>query len=294
MKTALITGVNGFLGSHLAAELARRGWRVRGTTSAERGLNLPRAGVERKFVLALGGAPAAEIFAGVDAVIHCAYDLRPRRIEQNVAGTKRVAAAAADAGVKYQMFISSYSAHAQAVTEYGRTKYLLQEDFLTLGQAVARPGLVIGPGGMFGRMMRAFKLPITPLPDGGRDRAPIVALADCIAALAAIAEEGRRGRFNLFNPDLVTLEELFTAAREISGSRTIFVPLPAPLLAAGARLMEKLRLAPPADAESFAALKANQRLSERSDLDRFVERPQSLAEMVAAAHRDLARRGPTP
>ena len=290
MKTVLITGVNGFLGSHLAGALDRRGWRVRGTVSGAAGLDKPVGGVERKMVWNLAGAVPPDLCAGVDAVVHSAYDLRRAAMEQNVGATERLAEAAAAAGVAQQVFIGSYSAHAGAASAYGRTKFILQEYFIARGHAVARPGLVIGPGGMFERMAKILRLPVVPVADGGRDRVPVVALADFSAALAAILEQRRAGLFNLFNPDPVTLGELLRAIRAATGSRTVLAPVPAPLVVALSRLMEKFGVPPPFDAENIAALKANQNLGDRSDLGAFVPAPLALAETVEAASREIAAR----
>ena len=211
-------------------------------------------------------------------------------MRQNVAGTERVVEAAAAAGVTRQVFVSSYSAHREAPSEYGRTKFILQERFLARGHAVVRPGLIIGPGGMFERMVGTLKSPIVPLADGGRDKVPIVALADFQTALAAVIEQDRAGAFNLFNPELVTMKELFAAIRAAAGSRAILAPVPAFPLMALARVMEKIGVALPFDAESFRALKANQKQRDRSDLGKFIAKPLTLAEMVGAALREISGR----
>jgi nucleoside-diphosphate-sugar epimerase len=287
MKTILITGVNGFVGTHLAAEFARRGWRVVGTASSAAGAAITTAGVARKSVLQLGDPAAGEIFAGVDTVVHCAYDLRPQHMEQNVSGTRRIAAAAAAAGVARQVFVGSYSGHATAVTGYGRSKFILQEFFLARGDAVVRPGLVIGAGGIFRRLARTAKLPIVPLPDGGRDKTPVVAVADFQTALAAVVEGRRAGLFNLFNPEQVTMKELIAAVRRASGRRALLLPVPSAVLLAVARSMETFGLAPPFDTANFTALRANQGLHDASHLGEFIPQPLTLAEMVDAACRAM-------
>ena len=116
MRTALITGVTGFLGSQLAADLAGRGFRVVGSTSSEAGLRVPTPGAEGKVVLRLDGTLDPGIVRGVDTLIHCAWDLRPGTMRENIAGTERLVRAAEEAGVAHQLFMSTYSAHPAAVT----------------------------------------------------------------------------------------------------------------------------------------------------------------------------------
>ena len=101
-----------------------------------------------------------EDLAGVETVVHLAYD-RKAAIELNVEGVKRVFNAAKEAGASRQIFVSSYSARPDALSEYGRLKYLLESFFLECGQTIVRPGLVIGNGGLFGRNME--KILHTPL-----------------------------------------------------------------------------------------------------------------------------------
>jgi len=289
MNAVMITGVNGFVGASLAAALAAQGRRVRGTTSTPAGVSVPTPGVERKALLRFGDPVGSEIFAAVDMVIHCAYDLRPAHMQDNVSGTMKIAAAAAAAGVGRQIFISSFSAHAAAANEYGKTKYILQEYFLAQGHAVVRPGLIVGPGGMFKRIFQTMqRYPVAPLIGGGGVKMPIVALADFLTALTLIAESRRAGLFNLFLPQLVTQREFAAAVRAALGRNTILLPVPAGLLGALFGLAGKLGMPLPVAADSLKGLASNQELRDRSDLTQFVAHPLTLEEMVAAASRAMA------
>lgn len=289
MNAVMITGVNGFVGASLAAELAGRGRRVWGTTSTPAGVSVPTPGVEHKVLLRFGDPIPEEMFAGMDAVIHCAYDLRPAHVQGNVSGTMKIAEAAAAAGIARQIFISSYSAHGAAANDYGKTKFILQEYFLAQGHAVVRPGLIIGPGGMFKRIFQSVqRYPVAPLIGGGGVKMPIVALADFLTALTLIAESRRAGLFHLFLPQLVTQREFAAAVRAASGRNTILLPVPAGLLRALLGLAGKLGIALPVDADSLKGLAANQELRDRSDLTQFVAHPLTLEEMVTAASRAMA------
>jgi nucleoside-diphosphate-sugar epimerase len=285
MKTVLITGVNGFLGAHLAAVLARRGWRVRGTMRNVSRLAIKIDGVTETAVLDLARPPERSIFSGVDAVLHCAYDLRREAMERNVAAIKAIAEAAAAAGAAQQLFIGSYSGHAEAASTYGRTKYFLQEYFFARGWTVARPGLVIGRGGLYARIAAALRFPVMPLPDGGRDLVPIIAVNDFTSAICALLDERRAGVFNLYHPDLVALRDLIAAVQASNGRRALLAPLPSSLLIALARAAGTLGVSLPFDSENFLALRANQNCVEDSDLLKFVAAPLTLHEMVDAARR---------
>ena len=123
---------------------------------------------------------------------------------------------------------------------------------------------------------------------------PIVALADFLTALSAIAESRRAGLFNLFLPQLVSLREFAAAVRAASGRNVLLVPVPAGLLRALLGLFGRLGIPLPLGADSLKGLAANQELRDRSDLTQFIPRPLTLEEMVAAASRAMATGGAPP
>ncbi len=107
----------------------------------------------------------------VAAVVHAALATGPDSYQVNVAGTTRWLEEAQAAGVPLQIFLSSLSAAPAALADYGRAKYALEERFTAAGGVVFRLGVVVGPGGMFGRMVEsARRFPVVPLLDGGRQR----------------------------------------------------------------------------------------------------------------------------
>jgi len=284
MSTVLITGVNGFIGSHLAAHLAKCGHRVVGSTSSEAGLRIATPGVAHKAVLRLGGPCDAGILRGIDVVIHCAWDLRPGAIQANIDGTKQLLEVAEQAGVPYQLFLSSYSAHPLAVSAYGGAKLVVQEECLRRGLAAVRPGLVVGAGGLFQRISDTVaRHLVVPLVDSGRARVPIIAVADLRRALADIMERRLTGLFSLFNPDLITLKALMLEIRAAARRRTLLIPVPSRLLLGSLWLMSKVGITPPINVDSLRGLQANLYVKDRSDLPAFVPRPLTLAEMVRAA-----------
>jgi NADH dehydrogenase len=273
-----LTGVCGFLGSHLAAHWAASGHEVYGASRS--GAVVP--GLRRVVPFTLGQPLSPEELAGMDIVVHLAYD-RKASLDVNVEGTKVVYAAARAAGVPRQIFVSSYSARPESIAEYGRLKRQLETYFLDRGETIVRPGLVIGNGGLFLRNMRKIlTTPVMPLLDGGRDLLPVVAVEDLAAAMTILL--GRcLGAYNLFNPELVTMRQFIETINRAGRHRALYFNLPLCWAAGLLSLSEKLRIKLPFDSDNLRALKQNQECIHKSDLETLVPVYRSFEEMIAAA-----------
>lgn len=111
-------------------------------------------------------------------------------------------------------------------------------------RAVARTGVVLGPGGALARMLPPFRLFLGGPPGGGRQWVSWIALADQAAALAFLVEHGEAaGPFNLVAPAACTMAELCAAVGRALG-RPSWLPVPAALLRLGlGRMAEETALA---------------------------------------------------
>jgi NADH dehydrogenase len=246
-----ITGIRGYLGSHLATYLAARDHLVSGSQASLR-LNEP-------FDEA--------VFAGIDVLLHCAHDFAEGAATKNIAGAGSWLDAGARQGVRQQIYLSSYSARADAVSEYGRTKYALERLFLDAGQTVLRPGLVIGSGGLYARQRAALlRTPIVPLIGGGRQPVASIGIDHFTAAAAAIVEAGKSGAFNLFYEPQATAREFARAVKASQKQRSVFIPIPASVALGLARAAQLLRLPLPVQPDQIRALAANSSAPWRSDL----------------------------
>ncbi len=167
----LVTGASGFLGSHVAEQLAREGHVVRA---------LVRKTSNRKFLESLSNVEFAEgsvdqaerveeAVRGVDAVVHAAGLVKARGEAEfhatNVQGTRNVLEAAKRGarGLKRFVFVSSLAAvgpsddgtplrsdaEPRPVTAYGRSKLEAERLVLaakeTLRVTVLRPPAIYGP-----------------------------------------------------------------------------------------------------------------------------------------------------
>jgi nucleoside-diphosphate-sugar epimerase len=127
MASYLVTGGAGFIGSHLAEELLRRGHRVRVADNLMTGKRTNLASIEAAEFLEgdLADLPfAAQAVAGMDYVLHqAAIPSVPRSVEDpvtsnraNITATMNTLWAAKDAGVRRLVYAASSSAYGNTPT----------------------------------------------------------------------------------------------------------------------------------------------------------------------------------
>ena len=122
----------------------------------------PKPGA-RAVPFQLGAEISPECFAGVDALVHCAYDFQPLRWEEiravNVEGSRKLLKPRARRTSR-KSFSSRPSARYDGCRSlYGRAKLEIEKIALDSGALVIRPGLVYGsePGGMFGKLVAQIR-----------------------------------------------------------------------------------------------------------------------------------------
>jgi uncharacterized protein YbjT (DUF2867 family) len=282
MKTVLITGANGFIARHLARTLAGEGWRVIGVSRS--GLSLPhvqamyRASLEDPLATVLASEP-------VDAIVHTANASGPDEYRLNVEGTNRWADEARAAGVQLQILLSSLSASATAVSDYGRAKYALEQRFMNLHEIVLSLGVVIGNGGMYARMSDSLHGAITPLLDGGRARIHVLGIdflcnviRDCIRQ----PDAGLRGRvWRIQQPQPYSLLEVLATIKRVNGLRCRLLPVPSLPFLWMCLLAEALGIRLPVTATNIRGVRQARYDRFESDFTRFGYPPQSLEELVS-------------
>lgn len=274
-----ITGIHGFVGTQLARRLAHEGHEVAGSARDPERRAMPEA---RVVAWRLGDEMPPGALAGVDAVVHTAYSKRPRDHDLNVSGTLAMARAAADAGVTRQLLLSSFSAVPDATSAYGRMKYELERRFDVPGAVIVRPGLIVGPGGLFAQMAHNVRrLPVLPLPDGGLRPVPILGHEDlltCLLALLAAPTPAAAG--NLCYAERPALRDLLRAIARAFKKRRLMPTLPIALLLPPAQLLHRLGLRFGVTPESLKAYRTNTEGQHESDLATFDLPERRLDEVV--------------
>lgn len=258
MSAVLVTGASGFIGRALVRTLAHR---------QRQALCLARMLPDGKR-WHLGDPLSDAHLAQVSSAIHLAWDTRhPETSQASANATLALARQLADAGVGRQIFISSASAGPHAVSAYGRAKYQVEQGLTAIPGCISvRPGLVIGDGGLFGRIARFARLsPVVPLPDGGRGRVAVIGVEDLAARLLALIDHPRPpGLAAMAEPGSRSLRELVQAA---AGPRVV-LPIPSRPLLALLALAGALRLPLPVTRDNLAGFLANQPLLS-SDIEEF-------------------------
>lgn len=286
----LITGIRGFLGSAIARELIRKGHAVSGTSSRDLDETFPSGPDVSK--LKLGEEAPSKLFDGVDCVIHCAHDFSSDAFERNVEGTKRIFLAAKSAGVIGQVFISSYSATPRSKTRYGQAKFSLERFFLENGGTVLKPGLVLGAGGLGGRLLKTMRNSwIFPMPGGSAVTFPYVEINDFVRVVIEVALSGQAGTYNVFYPDFTSFSMLAAAVKRTVGRPILTVPLPIDAIYPIYRLVEALlfrfgtRL--PVNAESLISLRDNQLRADEERSTILSRSNATLQEIVSSVMQEL-------
>lgn len=266
--TILLTGASGFLGSALAAHWGASGHTVRDASGCRLGQALP-----------------GELLQGCDAMVHAAHDFAADAAERNRNGTIAWFDAAARAGVRQQVFLSSFSARGDSSSRYGLTKFAIEEYFLAQGATVARPGLVAGPGGMFARLVDSLvRFRVAPLVYPDARTVAVVALEDLLRAMTVLLERQKTGAWNLLAPDLLTGREFADGVWRARGMSGLVIGVPAGVA------IGVLRMAGAANAlDSVRAQMTNVVPIHRSDLVELLGQPTATAEAVERAVREVPK-----
>ena len=248
-----ITGASGYLGGLLCADLARRGQVVRRLVRAP---EASRGDVR----FALGEPVGAQALAGVETLIHAAYDFRHHREGDlrrvNVDGSRRLFEAAAGAGVRRLIFISSIASYAGSRSAYGRVKWALEQGVTAAGGTSLRPGLVFGRerGGLFAsldRVIRAAPL----LPDfGAAALLYVVHSGDLLEIVNASLANETPSLLPAAWPTPFTMRRALEIVAEEAGVAARFVPAPPGLALAGLRTLEAGGLHLPFRSDSLVSM----------------------------------------
>jgi nucleoside-diphosphate-sugar epimerase len=300
-----VTGAGGFVGRALVPALERAGLGVRTAGRAELGA----VGPDTKW---------REALAGIDAVVHLAARVHVMKEDAAAAeaeydrvnhlGTVRLAEAAAQAGVRRLVFLSSVKVNGEATGEkafapedtpapvdaYGRSKLAAERALAEIAAAgrleaiTLRPPLVYGPGvkANFLALLRLCAAP-WPLPFGAVDnRRSLVFvgnLADAIVTCLGAETPTPFATYLVRDDEDLSTAALIRRIRAAMGRPAGLVGVPPRLLDSALRALGRGALAD----RLLSSLQVDDRAFRRDFRWRppFVSR-EALAETVSWYHRD--------
>lgn len=202
MKIA-ITGGTGFIGRHVARDLAERGHEVIAIARGQYSRN--NQPVEGATFLALDANDTDKLtqaFDGCDAVIHCAgtsvEDARQTFERLHVEGTRSAVNAAERAHVKKFVLVSYLSVRPNIKSEYHTTKWRGEElvRLSKLNFTILKAGLIYGQGDhLLHNLSNLFrKMPIFAAVGLREKSVRLVAVEDLVDVIRASLEETRFSR----------------------------------------------------------------------------------------------------
>ncbi|WP_166726993.1 complex I NDUFA9 subunit family protein [Crenobacter cavernae] len=230
-----VTGA-GFIGARLIAALKARGHEVDSPARREKG-------GAREFDLAYPEPDAWERrLQGVDVVVNTVGAFRGDLEAVHHSGPAALFAAAGRAGVGRAVQLSALGAAVDAPQLFLASKGRGDAALGRFGgeARVLRPSLVFGPGGASSRMMlKLARLPLWPLPEGGRQRLQPVHVDDVVDALVRFAEGqgGQGATIAAVGPREMSLADYLQTLRRGSSAKAL--ELPAALVDTVAALAER-------------------------------------------------------
>jgi len=245
--TTLVTGAAGFLGSHVARQLAARGEAVRVLLRASSS-NRAISDLSLEYVTGdlrdVGSLERA--MAGVRRVFHVAADYRlwakhPQDIyDSNVGGTRNLLAAARKAGIEQLIYTSTVATIAvdrsqlpneftdskleEMVGHYKRSKWMAEQEVLKaakegLPAIVAMPTTPVGPWDWkptpTGKIILDFLN--GKMPGYVETGLNFVGVEECAAGHLLVSEKGKIGERYLLGAENLTLKQLLDTLAKITG-----------------------------------------------------------------------------
>lgn len=249
MKIA-ITGSSGFIGS--ALKNACLAWGIQP-------IGLCRKPIANEIFFDLNDLQTFErIPCEIDAIVHTAYTTQGKDFNHaykaNVDGSLALFDFCHKARIPI-LFLSSCSAHENARSFYGRSKYQLENNLLPT-DTIIRPGFVVGNGGIYQRLEQSIKtLKFAPLFWGGQQPLQYIHLDELINGILEALTRKCLGAYTLAYPTPIPIQEFYRRIFFKLGLNPRFWKLSGDLTLIALKVGEFFKLPLPLTSENLLGLK---------------------------------------
>ncbi|MDD8019099.1 MAG: SDR family oxidoreductase [Bacteroidota bacterium] len=269
MKTILVTGATGFIGSNLTKKLIESGYTVRILRRENSPLtNLENVDVEHRIGDVRNFASLRDAMRGCDTVFHTAAIVsfwKPKHkemFEVNVNGTRNIVEASLSEKVQRLVHTSSIAAIGRPVRDgeladettpynwsnfgngYKYSKHLAEKEIYHgiekgLNAVIVNPAVVIGPGDIHfngGSIIKSVKKGFVPFYiNGGLN---ICYVDDVVNGHITAALKGKTGERYILGGTNLTHKEAFHVTAKIVGGLPPLLPLPVVAVRAIAKIFD--------------------------------------------------------
>jgi uncharacterized protein YbjT (DUF2867 family) len=314
MATILVTGANGFVGSHTVPALLDAGHRIAAIVRDDdaRVEVLRRLSADQRAAvdIRLGDVTKPETLEGsvrdADAILHLVAIPRDldggrslRRV--NTDGTANMLAAATRAGIRRFIHQGALGVVDDPALHYASSKAQAEALVRTSGLdwTITKPSLLFGPrDGFFNILADLVRMSpgIVPLAGGGTARFQPLAIEDLARILRAVIEDDATigQSYELGGPAYWTYREIVREVLRGMGKRRALIPMPVPVIGLVAGSAERVHLPFPVATDQLRQLK----LDNVGPLDgvqtAFGFEPRSMAGALGYLWKRRREQEPTP
>ncbi|MBI4405580.1 MAG: NAD-dependent epimerase/dehydratase family protein [Deltaproteobacteria bacterium] len=255
-KTIVITGANGFVGSHLCRYFTEQGANVRALVKQpERCRALSAHASGGMYRCQLPSDIDEKAFSGtVSLVVHCACEMKAGIRTANLEGTRRLLHLSQRAD--HFIFISSLAAHSEAHSLYGQSKWEIELEMQKANTTIIKPGTVIGNGGVFEKTRQLVrKSAILPLFYGGSRAIQTIWIGDLCRVIENLCLGNSKGTYVAADFPGVSVRDYYRGISLLENRHRWIVPFPGDFVLPFVQLFERWHLPLPLSSDNLLGLK---------------------------------------
>lgn len=268
-RSIIITGANGFIGESLVSYFFAKGWLVKAFVHS-----MPKSklsGVEY-ILFNLEEKPNEKIFESVDYLVHAAFlkfEKNKNSDSINIEGTKTLIDLCRKNNIK-PLFLSSFSAHKDAESHYGKTKLESEKLFDLSKDVILKPGFVIGKKGLSGELINRIKnSKFFPLVGGGAQPIQTLHIDDLCLCIEKVFIENMVGLFHVAEREAISMKTFYLEISNQLNRRVKFITFPMSMLYLICKVFESVGIKLPVSSENVLGLKHLSKFDTVNDLNKI-------------------------